>query len=256
MDFVPIPLNSLNILKENSTAELTMVMNQSPDDTKCKIDLVSEIASKNGIELTRIDGISRLPPNEKYDLVIFNPILYSGCLNSKILRELDESKLTGKYFSPQKVTIWISLIESEDLVKNYKMLPLNQTMEFKNIAQGMNTYAVNHVQNIRLDQIKYRHLSQMINVYSIDFFDKSDNLCQLIKDELEIKIENSGNVHAILYWFELLSQDETKESTLNHELFDNAAILLDEPFMVDPKKEDYLSVEITVENYLIDMKLT
>ena len=95
----------------------------------------------------------------------------------------------------------------------------------------------------------------MINVYSFDFFDKSDNLCHLIKDELEIKIEKSGNVHAILYWFEL-AQDESKVFTLNHELFDNAAILLDEPFMVDPNKEDYLSVEITVENYLIDMKLT
>ena len=118
----------------------------------------------------------------------------------------------------------------------------------------MNNYAINHVQNIRLDKIKYRHLSQMINVHSIDFMDKLD-LCN-IKDELEIKIEHSGTIHAILYWFDLGQNDDTKESTLNHDLFDNAAILLEKPIEANPNKDDYLSVEIIMENYLIDVKLT
>ena len=118
----------------------------------------------------------------------------------------------------------------------------------------MNTYAINHVQNIRLEKIKYKHLSQMINVHSIDFMEKLD-LCN-ITDELEIKIEQSGTIHAILYWFDLELSDGLKENTLNHENFDVAAILLEKPVTTNPVTEDYLSVEIKVENYLIDVKLT
>ena len=94
--------------------------------------MVTEIATNNGIELSRIDGISKLSSDESYDLVFLDPVLQSGRLDSKLLRQLDESKLSTKYFSPNKLTIWISLIESEELIKNYKMLPTNDlTMGFQ-----------------------------------------------------------------------------------------------------------------------------
>ena len=131
LDFTTIPLQSLNILKMEPKAQLTMFMSQT-DSTKCKVDLVTEIATNNGIDLSRIDGISKVSSDESYDLVFLDPVLQSGRLDSKLLRQLDESKLSTKYFSPNKLTIWISLIESEELIKNYKMLPTNDlTMGFQ-----------------------------------------------------------------------------------------------------------------------------
>ena len=63
--------------------------------------------------------------------MIFDPVLNSGRLNSKVLRELEESNLKAKTFWPQKLTIWISLIESEELLKNHRMLSTkSQTMGF------------------------------------------------------------------------------------------------------------------------------
>jgi hypothetical protein len=143
LDFTTIPLESLNILKMEPKAQLTMFMSQN-DLTKCKVDLITEIATNNGIELPRIDGISKLSTDETYDLVFLDPVLQSGRLDSKLLRQLDESKLSSKYFSPNKLTIWISLIESEELIKNYKMLPTNDlTMGFHMVKCLISQYIRN-----------------------------------------------------------------------------------------------------------------
>ena len=52
-------MESLNILKQESNANLTMVMNQN-ETSKFKVDLVTEIATQNGIDLSKIDGISKV----------------------------------------------------------------------------------------------------------------------------------------------------------------------------------------------------
>ena len=244
LDFNDVPLKSLDMLRRQKATKLTMFM--WTDDAKAKVDLVTEIANQNNIDLSRIDGISLIqPPDDLYDLVAFDPVLPSGRLNSKVLQQLSNCTKPNVAFSPQKLTLWIALVESEELVKMHRM-PNNDSVFDLKICDGLNVFSINHVQSLPKG-LKYKILSQSINVHSFDFNEPLEST----KDELEISIEQSGTIHAILYWFDI-----DTESTLKSPLYDQAAILLPQPMKVDHLKDDYLSVEVNFEDYLLDLKLT
>ncbi len=248
LDLSEIPVQSLHLLKENPEAKLTMFM-WNNEDAKAKVDFVTLVASKSGIELGRIDGISSLETLKKdeYDVVIFDPVLPSGRLNSKALQKVSKVQCN---LSPIKLTLWIALIESPDLVAAHKMPDNNAVFGLK-IAEFMNAYSVSHLQNIH-ENFDMSFLSASINIHSIDFTEK---ITDPVKEELEIKMEKSGTIHAILYWFDIHHSKERKESTFSSRFYDKAAILLPHPVEINAEMDDYLSIEVTIEDFLLDLKL-
>ena len=115
----------------------------------------------------------------------------------------------------------------------------------------MNRFACNHLQDLKLDEFQYSMLSQSINIHKFDFRDSS--AMEWSREEFEVAIEKSGQVDAILYWFEVEQDMNTKFSTLNSELYSKAAILLNRPVQVDPVQTEFVSIEFTYQDFLIDL---
>ena len=255
LDLAEVPLRSLDILKNDPKAKLTMVMMNDESD-KSKVDLVTEIANNNAINLENIDGISleSLNNTDRYDLLIFDPVSQCGRLKSHILGKLKTFGLNNfKMFSPQKLTLKIALIESHDLLlQNRVSQSVDKISECK-ISNEMNKFSVNHVQNVNLKHVKIKYLSQSINILLNDF---SGEQISSVRDEFEIQMIESGMIHGILYWFEFTHPNNQKESTLENAFYNLSAIILDTPQEVNHEVDDFLSIEVIFEDYYIDLKLS
>ena len=62
---------------------------------------------------------------------------------------------------------------------------------------------------------------------------------------------------AILYWFEVKSTwNSNTFKTYDSLMIDKAAFLLPTPIVVDPAKNDFLTIEFAYEDFLIDLSVT
>ena len=127
----------------------------------------------------------------------------------------------------------------------------------------MNSLSCQHLQNLKLDELNFKILSQAINIHHFKFdhqeCDRQEDLeSDENKEEFEVAIEQTGRVDAILYWFEVQStaSSSIKESTFHSPIIDKAAFLLDRPMLVDPIKTDFLTIEFTYQDFLIDLSVT
>ena len=271
LDLTDLPLQSLNWMKNDSSLELTMYLNNVLDDdddfsTKTKLDLVTDFATQNGISLEQINGISSiqaLQNDEPFDLIVFDPILPNGRLNSTQLMEISQYRRfcrRGILANPHKCTLWVALIESEELVRSHRVM----SKEY----ESLNSFSCHHLQNLRLDEFQFKTLSQAINIHHFQFQHPDPNAdhhdlpleSEWSREEFEVAIEHAGRVDAILYWFEIVkSPFNTMSSfkTYDSLMIDKAAFLLDTPIAVDPvTKNDFLTIEFAYEDFLIDLSVT
>jgi hypothetical protein len=262
LDLTELPLESLAFLKVNPDAELTMFM--WAEDAKAKVDLISECAEKNSIALSRIDGVSQLESGDSsssslYDLMTFEPVAASGRLNTRTLNLVHKNRHLAKLLSPCKVSLFVALVESEELMKCHKMSNDMAVLDFE-VCNFVNKLSISHVQNIKLEQLKYKYLSESLCVHE---FDLASQQQEAFRNEVEITIQSSGTVHAILYWFELdygycgsSSSRSSKTCTLKHEMFDVAGVLMAEPKQVSPETDDCLCCEVIFEDFMLDLRVS
>ena len=123
----------------------------------------------------------------------------------------------------------------------------------------MNSLSCQHLQNLKLDELNFKILSQAINIHHFKFDHQECDLeSDENKEEFEVAIEQTGRVDAILYWFEVQStaSSSIKESTFHSSIIDKSAFLLDRPMLVDPIKTDFLTIELIYQDFLIDLSVT
>ena len=268
-DMTSIPMISLQILKKFSEATLTMYVDhtdiKSKEDIKGKIDFVTELALKNEIRHSRISGISQiLNEDEKYELLIFEPVMASGRISDTSIKSLNKIKESyiPKVVLPKKLNLNVALIESEALVRQNKLVSNESVMNFK-IAEFINQLSVSHVQNINLKDLKFGFLSEKATIHTFDF---NNDSVKNFKTEFELEIaeingksDHEGRIiHAILYWFDLYYQDDPNAgmSTINDlsQCFDAAAFLLPTPRKID-NADDCFTCELIVEDGFIHISL-
>ena len=266
-DMSNIPMISLQILKKFSESTLTMYVDhtdiKSMEDTKVKVDFVTELAQKNDIQHSRISGISQiLSDGEKYELLIFDPVDSSGRLSDTSIKSFNKIResYTPNVVLPKKLNLNVALIESEELISHHKLVSNESVMNFK-VAEFINDLSVDHVQNINLKDLKFRFLSDKATIHTFDF--NSDSV-RNFKTEFELEMEsNEGKseriIHAIIYWFDLFYQDDPNAgmSTINDDLshcFEASAFLLPNPKKID-NTEDCLTCELIVEDGFIHISL-
>ena len=268
-DMTNIPMMSLQILKKFSEATLTMYVDhtdiKSKEDIKGKIDFVTELALKNEIRHSRISGISQiLNEDEKYELLIFEPVNSSGRISDTSIKSLNKIRESyiPKVVLPKKLNLNVALIESEDLVRQNKLVSNESVMNFK-IAEFINQLSVSHVQNINLKDLKFGFLSEKATIHTFDF---NNDSVKNFKTEFELEIaeingksDHEGRIiHAILYWFDLYYQDDPNAgmSTINDlsQCFDAAAFLLPTPRKID-NADDCFTCELIVEDGFIHISL-
>ena len=262
-DMTNIPMISLQILKKFNEPTLTMYIDPSIDhvkskeDTKGKLDFVTELAIKNEIRHSRISGISQiLSEDEKYDLLIFEPVDSSGRLSDTSIKSLN--KIRGSYIPkvvlPKKLNLNVALIESEELIRRNILVSNESVMNFK-IAEFINQLSVSHVQNINLKDLKFEFLSEKATIHTFDF---NNDSIKNFKTEFELEMLAEGingkSVHALLYWFDLFYQDDPNAgmSTINElsQCFDASAFLLPTPRKID-NNDDCFTCELIVEDGFI-----
>ena len=274
LDLTDLPLQSLLWMKNNSSLELTMLLNNVLDDggddtlsTKTKLDLVTDLATQNGISLEQINGISSMralqqdDDEQPFDLIVFDPILPNGRLNSTQLMEISQYRRfcrrrnPGILTYPHKCTLWVALIESAELVRSHRVV----SKDF----DSMNSLSCQHLQNLKLDEFQFKMLSQAINIHHFQFHyhhSKDQDLpleSEWSREEFEVAIEHAGHVDAILYWFEVKSTwNSNTFKTYDSLMIDKAAFLLPTPIVVDPAKNDFLTIEFAYEDFLIDLSVT
>ena len=242
-------------MKNATNLDLTMFIESN--NAKAKIDLVTEIATANQLPLDNINGMTSFQhiQAEQFDMINFDPLL-NGRLDSEALFHLKEYKRMhpNTLVNPSKLTLWTVLIESEDLLNYYRVKTDIGEGFGQQISEEMNRFSCYHLQNLKVDEFRFRKLSQSINVHNFDFQDVS-TLEEGCKEEFEVAIEAIGKVHGILYWFEI-QQQHTKQSTFHCPLYDKAAFLLPRPVSVDPVTTEFVTLEFTFQDYLIDITLT
>ena len=122
LDLTDLPIQSLHWMKNDPHLELTMVLNNDDICNKTKLDVVTELASQNGICLDQISGISSLAliqHDEPFDLIVLDPILPSGRLNSQTLLEISQNQKSSNFTTcPHQVTLWCALIGNVQLFVN------------------------------------------------------------------------------------------------------------------------------------------
>ena len=245
LDLTSLPLMSLNLLKSRPDAKMTMFMWPRDEDAKAKLDLVSEVAELNNISLSRIDGLSQVD-NGGYDLAVLDPVSKSGRLDETALHLLEEIRPLVKTVSPEKVHLYVALIESEELAKRHRLFGDEAVLDFK-IANFMNEYSIDHLQQVNLSEIRHRFLSKPAKVLTLDL----SKTLEAVTDEVEIELTESGEAHGIAYWFET----STGLNTLENEAFDQAVIMFDDKVPVDVKDE-CVCCEITLQDCYLDLKLS
>ena len=248
---------------------LNNVLDDACDDTlstKTKLDLVTDLATQNGISLEQINGISSMralqqdDDEQPFDLIVFDPILPNGRLNSTQLMEISQYRRfcrrhPGILTYPHKCTLWVALIESAELVRSHRVV----SKDF----DSMNSLSCQHLQNLKLDEFQFKMLSQAINIHHFQFHyhhSKDQDLpleSEWSREEFEVAIEHAGHVDAILYWFEVKSTwNSNTFKTYDSLMIDKAAFLLPTPIVVDPAKNDFLTIEFAYEDFLIDLSVT
>ena len=256
LDLTSVPIQSLIMMKNTPNLELTMFI--EGDISRPKIDVVTEIATLNQLPLDNINGMTSFHhiQAEQFDMINFDPLV-NGRLDSEALFHLKEYKKMhpNTLVNPSKLTLWTALIESEDLLNFHRVKADIEEGFWPQLSHEMNKFSCYHLQALKVDEFRFRTLSQSINVHNFDFQDLST--MEWCKEEFEVAIEERGQVHAILYWFEILDHQHNKQSTLkNCQLYDKAAFLLPRPVSVDAVKTDFVTLEFTFQDYLIDLALT
>ena len=255
LDLTSNYLLSLNILKKEPNSVLNIPLPR--ENAKETLDFLIETAESNGIDSgMRINVVPENPPvDEKFDLVICEPVESSGLLNESLLNRLkslpDESRIY-----PSRVRIFVEVVEAgpkilETAKVNGENLCLGQNPELaSHFEEALNSFSVEHLQDMTFNDNECKRLTEdrdsvlMVDV-SIRELTKS---FQKVKN---VKLIRNGQPNCIFYWFQL-SYENVSLCTLKASSFNQACFIVHND---SQQKGQAVTVKLTVEDGILDIQL-
>jgi hypothetical protein len=166
-------------------------------------------------------------PTLEKTLVLTDLIETSGLMRSNMLEKLAYLKiyvLKSPIFVPFKISVKAVLIQSEDLISRSRLISDDNVHRYK-IKEFLNVFEVKikllvmnmrliiklkfqteTLQNIDLSKIEVKELSKSFELLSIDLEESVSRDSEINiepSSECLVNVENSGQLHAVLYWYEL-----------------------------------------------------
>ena len=250
------PDAALQILKLCHEANLTIRVN--PSQTRWSrelLDLVTALARQNDVRESRLDCVTCLAQSgETYEVVMVAPVSHTGRLDQQCLLDMAEvssllTTSTQSLILPASLQVWCVLISSRDLLSRSRLVSDEAVLGFK-ICEQVNVLSVSHQQELLYSGLEKTELCEPLLVCELPLASIS-----LDRESLTtcVDITQSGDVHAILYWFVQDFGWNLKLSTLESEEFRQAAVLLQEKISVNTG--DSVSLSTLLEAGLIDFNV-
>jgi predicted RNA methylase len=154
---------------------------------------------------TNLAGGHEIP--ERFDVLV-TEIFDDGLLGEgafKSIRHAKEHLLkAGAQIIPARCRVMAMGIESKEIFQNYNV---STASGFD--LRAFNEFTVRDYVGIHLDKMAYRALTLPTSIFTFDF----NNLPTKESKPIDMPVTQSGDLHAIAYWFELYLDEDTVVSS-------------------------------------------
>ncbi|ELU04298.1 hypothetical protein CAPTEDRAFT_32873, partial [Capitella teleta] len=208
-----------------------------PQQDKFQLEVYTRLARVNDIALEKLllkdqsmtlEMISDMIQTQRADALkwaglIVDLVEPSGCLKQQVLEDIALVRMgcmvPGARVLPDVVTVYGMFIESPALMKDSGVVDDYASFDFK-VAEFMNLFQMTTHQDIYLSTLNHRRLSEPFELFKLDLncdLKTPEDIHDFLNISREITVHSlcPGQVHAIVYWFDMNLAGDTIISTLS-----------------------------------------
>jgi len=255
LDCTGLPLLGLQVAKLKQAANLTLLLKTEDRETgRNLLDVVTSLAKANSISVNNISCITDFSGVEdRYSVVLVSPVLRTGRLDQELMYSLPDLigvlQPSSGLILPHSVSIYCQVVESEQLCE-CSHLRSNQPVSGFKIADQINILAVTHLQDIQLKTLSKKELTEPVEISVVDL--TRPDLSRRFRST-EVKVKQSGQAHAVVYWFVQQFGWGVQYSTLDDENMAQGAVMVTECQLLEG---DSLTIHSQEEEGLLNFTLS
>uniref|UniRef100_A0A8C1VRZ5 Protein arginine methyltransferase 9 n=1 Tax=Cyprinus carpio TaxID=7962 RepID=A0A8C1VRZ5_CYPCA len=198
-------------------------------------------------------AVLQRPATEKlWSAIILDCIETCGLIRQKMLEKATLASLTrcfgkaclledGGQIFPERIVIHGMLVESDTLLRESAVQGTEPTLGF-NIAPFINQFTVPVHVFLDLSTLECTHLSEAVELFALDLMNSTSNYTDR---EVKVRVNTSGKVTAIAFWYQIHLDSEQSVSTFSEDShWKQAAVVLQQPLTVSRGEWVKLSIQL------------
>uniref|UniRef100_A0A672PHE5 Protein arginine N-methyltransferase 9 n=1 Tax=Sinocyclocheilus grahami TaxID=75366 RepID=A0A672PHE5_SINGR len=147
----------------------------------------------------------------------------------------------GGQIFPERIVIHGMLVESDTLLRESAVQGTEPTLGF-NIAPFINQFTVPVHVFLDLSTLECTHLSEAVELFALDLMNSTVNYTGR---EVKVRVNTSGKVTAIAFWYQIHLDSEQSVSTFSEDShWKQAAVVLQQPLTVSRGEWVKLSIQL------------
>ncbi|XP_043087329.1 protein arginine N-methyltransferase 9 [Puntigrus tetrazona] len=190
-------------------------------------------------------AVLQRPATEKlWSAIILDCIETCGLIRQKLLEKATLARCLledGGQIFPERIVIHGMLVESDTLLQESAVQGTEPTLGF-NIAPFINQFTVPVHVFLDLSTLECTYLSEAVELFALDLMNSTANYTD---KEVKVRVNTSGKVTAIPFWYQIHLDCEQSVSTFSEDShWKQAAVVLQQPLMVSRGEWVKLSIQL------------
>uniref|UniRef100_A0A9J7XC26 Protein arginine N-methyltransferase 9 n=2 Tax=Cyprinus carpio TaxID=7962 RepID=A0A9J7XC26_CYPCA len=190
-------------------------------------------------------AVLQRPATEKlWSAIILDCIETCGLIRQKMLEKATLARCLledGGQIFPERIVIHGMLVESDTLLRESAVQGTEPTLGF-NIAPFINQFTVPVHVFLDLSTLECTHLSEAVELFALDLMNSTSNYTDR---EVKVRVNTSGKVTAIAFWYQIHLDSEQSVSTFSEDShWKQAAVVLQQPLTVSRGEWVKLSIQL------------
>uniref|UniRef100_A0A672PPV2 Protein arginine N-methyltransferase 9 n=1 Tax=Sinocyclocheilus grahami TaxID=75366 RepID=A0A672PPV2_SINGR len=190
-------------------------------------------------------AVLQRPATEKlWSAIILDCIETCGLIRQKLLEKATLARCLledGGQIFPERIVIHGMLVESDTLLRESAVQGTEPTLGF-NIAPFINQFTVPVHVFLDLSTLECTHLSEAVELFALDLMNSTVNYTGR---EVKVRVNTSGKVTAIAFWYQIHLDSEQSVSTFSEDShWKQAAVVLQQPLTVSRGEWVKLSIQL------------
>uniref|UniRef100_A0A8C2PTD6 Protein arginine methyltransferase 9 n=1 Tax=Cyprinus carpio TaxID=7962 RepID=A0A8C2PTD6_CYPCA len=190
-------------------------------------------------------AVLQRPATEKlWSGIILDCIETCGLIRQKMLEKATLARCLledGGQIFPERIVIHGMLVESDTLLRESAVQGTEPTLGF-NIAPFINQFTVPVHVFLDLSTLECTHLSEAVELFALDLMNSTSNYTDR---EVKVRVNTSGKVTAIAFWYQIHLDSEQSVSTFSEDShWKQAAVVLQQPLTVSRGEWVKLSIQL------------